>query len=550
MPIRFLDNEIENSSPKIRFLDEEENIIQSDPKVSRNPLTLAAPLARGVTMGLGDRIAGGLAALASKGIMEGQEALGGRQAPTLGQLYRQGVGEVQSIAQEARKQYPVTSPALEIGGALGSGIATGATAPIRALGNLAGRGGTIGKIGAGALAGETAQRVYEAGVSNPDEFVETLGREGVSLGGVLGGAIPAAGALINKLGSLATPLIDDAIKPLINKAKSFDIPLRRDQVSDTKINRTLQKISQAIPASGTDTFEDLQRTKFTQAVAKTIGLDDVPALNPEAIKKFKEQNSNAFERGLGEGIIDIAEDELSNITDVKKVVAETLGLNNRDARILVKTIDDVATSLDSGSVTPQKLSNIRSDIIEKSAKSGVGSPVYDVLLERIESVAERVGNPEVLRQARRQYRNYKTIQPLIEETETGIISPTKLMQRVKSSKYIDSASIGTGEDDLIDLARIGKLLKIQGGSDTFEKTALTGQIAGGAGLLVDPVSTLTLGSGLLAGNRALQKGIMQNQGLINRAAQQNVPALLTNQSTIRTAPALGSLSAIQQQGVQ
>ncbi len=104
------------------------------------------------------------------------------------------------------------------------------------------------------------------------------------------------------------------------------------------------------------------------------------------------------------------------------------------------------------------------------------------------------------------------------------------MQKVASNKYIKSSRTPVGQDDLVDLARIGKrFMPKTGGSDTTQKAALAlvakkgaaTAIAGGAGL-VAPISTVaTLGA-----NRVFQRGINSNQALVNLALRKSGQAAM------------------------
>ena len=125
------------------------------------------------------------------------------------------------------------------------------------------------------------------------------------------------------------------------------------------------------------------------------------------------------------------------------------------------------------------------------------------------------GASNKLQTLRKNWRNFKTIEPLLEK---GEINPTQLINRVAASKYIKASRSKIGDDELVDLARIGKeLMPKLGGSDTFQKSALAGgSIVGGAGLVTNPLATLTTAVAVPAANRGLQKTV-SNQKLIDLA---------------------------------
>lgn len=327
--------------------------------------------------------------------------------------------------------------------------------------------------------------------------------------------VKAGGRQIGRAAGAVFGSADDALKVLGRRAKQFDIPLRMDQIKPSQMTKTLQKVSQAIPGSGTAKFEDIQRTAWNKALAKTIGTTD---LTPESIAKFRSNNSTIFDDVLRKNTVKITPDDVENLKNVQTM--DVFDLTPNDYNIVVRDIAKTVGDLRTGQVSGQKVSAARSYLLDKSTRAGNATPFYNELIDRIDDVAKRSLNPAdnaKLNLARKQYKNFKTMQPLLQEGME--VDPNKLMQRVKSSRFIDASSMATGEDELVDLARIGKhLLKKQGGSDTFEK----GLMLGGGGLggygaaTLGPVGGATAIGGALAGNRALQTGVLRNQALMNQ----------------------------------
>lgn len=158
------------------------------------------------------------------------------------------------------------------------------------------------------------------------------------------------------------------------------------------------------------------------------------------------------------------------------------------------------------------------------------------MVDVIDNIAERNLTDEAaatLTQARYEWRNFKTIEPLLEKSVDGNINPTDLLQRVASSKYIKASRAETGQDNLVDLARIGKrFLPKLGGSDTAQKAALMvaakrgATVAGGTiglgGLTaVNPLAALSgaaLSGAVMAGNRGMQK-VNQSKTLVDLAVK-------------------------------
>lgn len=381
------------------------------------------------------------------------------------------------------------------------------------------RVGQIGLQGAkGAAVAAPSGALYSAGEAKSGRMLDAA-KDGLMVGGGVGLGLPVAGAALNKAVGAIIPKIDDAVAPLVKRAKDFGISLRADQIAPTRARNTMQKVSQSLPFSGVDDFERTQRQQWTKAVARTIGQDS-DDLSPEVIKKFLKETGETYDNvlkgkefnftRLDKGMID------NIIIDAESTLDEGL------AKVVRKNAEGLLKDLSVDGVKGEKLSSIRSELLKRSTRAQGGAKEYlSDLVELVDDIVEDE-LPEAaansLRDVRRKYRNFKTLEPLLEK---GEINPTQLMQKVATSRYIKSSRSSVGDDDLVDLARIGKeLLVKKGGSDTFEKGAYTigggsalGNLAtGGAAFGVD----MGLTGGALLANRGLQK-INSNQKLISAA---------------------------------
>jgi hypothetical protein len=93
------------------------------------------------------------------------------------------------------QQRPVESIASNIGGALLTGGAGASTKAGAAVGDFLGSGGTLARIGKGALAGAASGGLYGAGSADDGQMAQGA-KQGAVSGAVVGGAIPAVGALV------------------------------------------------------------------------------------------------------------------------------------------------------------------------------------------------------------------------------------------------------------------------------------------------------------------------------------------------------------------
>ena len=394
-------------------------------------------------------------------------------------------------------------------------------------GNLAARAGKSAAVGAASGA------AFGAGTASGEPGSGRLegAAKGAAVGAPLGAALPLAGAALSGGRNAIVPVIDDAIGPLARRARELDIPLRADQVKPSRVRKTVQKVSQELPLSGVETFEETQKRAFNKAVAKTIG-QDADDLGPEVIKKFKAEASEKFSNSLDE-FVEIDRETLSALDDITINADETLTADL--AGVVRKNVDKLLGDIEGNVIAGEKLASFRSELIKKATRAQGGAREFlGDIVDFVDDVAEQSLTGEKaaqLKQARREWRNFRTIEPLLEKSTDGNINPTELLNRVKSSRFIRASASEIGDDDLVDLARIGKaFLPKQGGSDTFQKSVLGGGSAAlGVTALNNPLLALGLGTKAAAGlgvNRAFQ-GINTSQKIIDAALKEGrkVPQL-------------------------
>lgn len=319
------------------------------------------------------------------------------------------------------------------------------------------------------------------------------------------------------------PTVAADVAPLAARAQQFGIPLRLDQVAPSRFRNTVQKVSQELPLSGANVFEEAQTAAFNKALAKTIG-QDAEKLDPTTIQKFLKDSGSKFDsvlKGKTIAVDDLFSGQLAKI-------AEDASLTATDdvAKAVYKNIGKLRDDLVQGSVSGERLAAQRSELLKRQASAQ--GPIKDSIgeiIDAIDDLAER-NLPEksiqTLAQARREYRNFKTIEPLLEKATEGTINPTQLLNRVASSKYIKASRSEVGQDDLVDLARIGKeFLPSKGGSDTMQKAALGGNI-GLFGTGVGAATSIPATAATLAANRALQSLYNASQPIVGAAIKKGL----------------------------
>jgi hypothetical protein len=444
---------------------------------------------QGATFGFGDevsdRIGAAIAALATD--------------ERYGQLLDEARKERVARSERQFEQHPATAIGANVLGAVGTGIAGAATKAGGALGRAISSGGLPARIAKGAAAGAASGGLYGAGQAQEGERLKGV-QEGAIGGAVTGGALPAAGAAVR---GAVLPRVEEVTQALAKRAKDFNIPLSIDQIAPSKVRKTIKKVSQQIPFSGIDKFEGVQEKAFNRAVAKTIG-QNADNLSPEVIKSFKRDAEKKFGNAVIGKDIRVTDYDLSALNNIYDNAEDAISSDLLS--IVRKNVDTAIKDISTPNLKGSKLASLRSALIKKIPRvQGEAKEYVGDIVEVIDDIAERHISPSqanALKNARREWRNYKTIEPLLEKAPAGKINPTALSNRVAQSKFIKASESEIGQDDLVDLARIGKeLLVKQGGSDTFEKTALTAGVVGSA---FDP-QTGALLAGTAAANRLMQE---------------------------------------------
>jgi hypothetical protein len=434
------------------------------------------------------------------------------------------------LKQQA-EQNPKTAIASNIAGALLTSAAGASTKAGAAIADSLGSGNLAARMGKAAIVGAASNELSSAGAAEDGKQLEEAGKAALP-GAAFGAAIPLAAAGLKATKDAILPRIEGPVKELAQRARDLGIPLRMDQVSPTKFRTTVQKVSQELPLSGSDAFEETQRQAFTKAVAGTIG-QNADNLGPDTINNFLTDAKQKFSNVLtGKPIVV----EKADITGLDNIAQQAQGNITRDyAKIVSGKVKGAIADLQ-GQLDGDKLASLRSKLLDDmTSVSGDAKGYIGKIIDKVDDIAAKnLSGADVkkLAQARLEWRNFRTIEPLLEKSTDGTINPTQLLNRVSASKYIKASRLPTGQDDLVDLARIGKeFLPKLGGSDTAQKVGLITAGGIGATALQNPllaVKTAGLTGATLAANRGFQAA-NTSQRLIDAALKQGAPMALPGQ---------------------
>jgi len=484
---------------------------------------LAAQAVQGATFGLGDEAT---AALSASMAAYDKGRLGDWKKD-----YEDSLNIERGFEQDFQKENPVTSIAAQLAGGLATGLAGGATNAGTSIanslrsGNLAARAAKVGAIGA-ASGGAYGFGTGKGGLENRLDDA----KQGALIGGAASAAFPLVGAAAGSIKNAIAPRLAPETADLARKAvETYNIPLSRSQVGDSRFNKVLSATVEGIPLSGAGAFQKSQQTAFNKALAKVLG-GDADKLSPEFMASAAKNIGQKFDDVLAGQTIKIDDAALTTLANIEDDASRALTGDhfNIVKSNINKLISDVAPD---GTISGEKINSFRSALAKvlrqtNNDATGYLSDLQDAVIDiSVQGVPEKRA---LLNTARNQWRSLKTLEPLAAKSQVGDISPAALLGSVTSDKTGKMLQARGMTGDLGELARIGQaFLKPQvANSGTPERLAAYG-LLGTPAMFIDPITTLASTAGTIGGARAFNA--------LNTS--QNAMARLLRQSAQHAAPA-------------
>ncbi len=458
------------------------------------PRTILDQGMQGLTFGLGDEASDALGAVGAK-LMGGNAT----KDMSIGDLYGQARDLSKDQLSNEMKQNPLTSIASQLGGGLVTGGAISDVAKGTALANmlrssqvakdaptLAKAGNLAINMGKSGAIGSATGAAYGFGTADDGERLQGTG-QGAKVGAVVGGLMPVANAAVNKIKEVVSPTVSAGMQDVAELAKKHGVPLGVDQLTNSPARKYLAETSAELPFSGGSQFAAKQQSAFNNAVLKTVG-ESGDRITPEVVGNAYKNIGQKFDDVLAGKTLQVSPDHLDSLGNIIEDAKGTLA--NDKVSAIKNTIDKLIADIHpDGSISGEKIGDIRSTLVGKIKRADPGIKEYlgDVL-DTVMNISTE-GNPEtrkLLTEARYQYKNLKTLEPLMAKATDGDISPALLKNRVISN--YGAKSMATGEaGDLGELARVGDAIKSKiGNSGTAQRAAsmallaTPGAIIGGA----------------------------------------------------------------------
>lgn len=365
---------------------------------------------------------------------------------------------VQRLRQEEERRRAENAPFMESGagkagyiaGSIGSLLVPGA-----ALARVPGMVGT----GARALTAPTTFRAAATGgglLGAAQPLSEEESRATTAAIGTLGGTVgQAVGRGVSRIAqpvtSAATPQVERAVQRLEQAGVPVDIAERMGSENLRAVRRFLtdNPISASVMKKGAEKTQ----SAFNTAALRLIGEQGEAAL-PEVLARADDRIGEVMDEIAQKNRIKVDDRMVSELAALEEAASMTLEpekivpLRNQLNNILSKVDDQDRISGEAY----QRIRTIAADMGRNPALAGVSRQ----LRETVDSALERSAGPDdaaAIKQARKQYRNLKLLEPAVEAKSTGNISPAALASSTGTARQRSAALYDRGDADMARLAR-------------------------------------------------------------------------------------------------
>ncbi len=350
----------------------------------------------------------------------------------------------------------------------------------------------------GAGTGATSSALTAA--DHPDQSLTAQVRQGAEIGGALGAAAPAVSAGLGKLKNMlvGAPL-DESTALLAQRAGELGVPVSGAQITNSVPMGYLKATLDQIPFTGATARQAAQQEGFNRAIAAQMGAD-ASKITPSVMAATKARLGDQFNAIAARSPIAADEPLLNDLAAVD--AGASAEMPESSLKQVRKNLDDVLKAAEDGTIGGEQYQALtrKGTPLDRAMNSGDPNVAHYAgqIRDALDSAIERSANADdvnLLQQTRAQYKAMKTIEPLVERSATGDISPTALLQQVRQH-YGSMAYNGGG--DMGDLARVGsRFLREPPNSGTAPRNMWTNLLTGGAGVagglgIADPAVLGTL----------------------------------------------------------
>lgn len=520
----------------------------------------------GMTSGEGDRVAAGNTA--------------DRQAYEQ-QHSADGFADLGRAGSQLAVALPIGGAVGELAGGAGDLISAGAGRVSPTLGAaadrigsfIAGTGGGAGSLGsraeqAGSVITSSALQGAGAGALVSGQSSEPVARQalrGGAFGAVIGPAARTTGAAYTAVAdALGGGPVNPELQRLGRLARDkYDINVTGDMISPSPVAQNIGAALRQIPGSGMTPARAALQTQFTKAVGNTIG-ENVEQITPTVMERAAKRIGGVMD-GVAAATPSIPAEGL--VDGLAHVQNDASFLTQEQQGVVNKHINNVMDAIGPGDTITgeqyQSLTKFNSPLGKalRSSDSDVRNAAIEIRGHLDDALAQSLpeGSPiaQQLKDARLQYKNLKTIEPLVVKGEPGEISPMALQGQVNRS--FKGRAMREAQPDLGELADIGHRFDLRPDSGTAGRTMINATVgaAGGVGASLlggNPMNALyTLGAaGAAVGAGRVAGSVLRSPTYINKLLTPVGPDIgpsLANKLLPYVAPASAILAARGANGV-
>lgn len=286
----------------------------NEPGALQQAADVAAAYTDARTFGLGPKIASAIGTLPAKLGAEAAELVTGNEAPSIGEIYKSGVDMYSAPGRRAAEHSPWLSAGATIAGAVKTGKALGGTKTAQNLGQLANKGGPLGRAALAAGTGEAGYRASKVGAAETGEELEAL-TTGTPWGAITGGGLSLMGSGVRGVrGAMRGKVADVSKIDDMARAAYDDVTAKGGTLKAQFSNDLLDELDKMKP-QGAVSGDVLGDSAFTRQIAKLQAMRN----RPLSIIDVQE-----LDEGLSEAV-DAAKDggawtkQAQKISDIQRV---------------------------------------------------------------------------------------------------------------------------------------------------------------------------------------------------------------------------------------
>lgn len=324
--------------------------------------------------------------------------------------------------------------------------------------------------------------------------------------------VAGGNALVNNLTGRIPGPVDPETLRLAQAADAWGIPIRNSQISTNPLIKKTDQMLGFIPGSGQPAQRAQQAGAFTKAVSNTFG-EDTPQITRATIGQAQKRIGDVMDGVESRTNVALDQPMMNRFADLEGSLRQALGPDDPVYKKIDAQLNDIfdKAAINKGVLPGESwkaLTTYKSPLnrLAESQDATLAGPAKEIL-ETLRDGIQRSAAPEdatAYQRARFQYKNLKTVEPLVTRGTPGEVSPLNLGTQV--NKQFDPRNAGP----LGDLADIGQRFMrspADSGTPLGEKVlgALTsapamiaGGLVGGGGAHMAGFSMPEIGQGLAA----------------------------------------------------